>query len=113
MYKQVIVIRKDLHLSKGKMSSQVAHASLSAYNKADKKIKTFWEREGAKKVVVGVKNLSELLGIQRKAIKLGLPCSLIRDAGRTHIKKGTVTCIGIGPDKEEKIDSITKELKLL
>ncbi|MEM4222146.1 MAG: peptidyl-tRNA hydrolase, partial [archaeon] len=57
--KQVIVVRKDLKLKKGKMSVQVAHASLQAFLEAWKKDKEKtekWLREGAKKVVVYVED---------------------------------------------------------
>jgi PTH2 family peptidyl-tRNA hydrolase len=113
MYKQVIVVRKDLKLEKGKLAAQVAHASLEAYKKADKPLRNAWEREGSKKVVVKTDDLKSLLEAKKKADKLGLPCSLIRDAGKTQLKKGTITCLGIGPEKEEKIDKITKHLKLV
>ena len=43
----------------------------------------------------------------------GLNVSLITDAGRTVIAPGTRTCVGIGPNEEEKIDSLVSELKLL
>jgi PTH2 family peptidyl-tRNA hydrolase len=42
-----------------------------------------------------------------------MPIYLVQDAGRTELPKGTVTCLGIGPDEDEKIDKITDELKLL
>jgi len=112
-YKQVIVVRKDLKLSRGKMCSQVAHASLDSYRKADGKTRSAWESSGAKKVVVGVGSLKELLDIKERAGELGIPCSLVRDAGRTHVPPGTVTCLGIGPGREGKIDKLTKELKLI
>jgi len=113
MYKQVIVVRKDLKMGKGKLASQVAHASLLAYKNSGliKRIK--WEREGAKKVVLEVGSLEELQYIYRKAKKLKLAVSIVRDAGKTQLRPGTITCICIGPEKEEKIDKITKHLKLL
>jgi len=113
MYKQVITVRKDLKLDKGKLAVQVAHASLESYKKADPHSREGWEKEGAKKVVVKAEGLKELLDIQKKARTLGLPCSLIRDAGRTQLKPGTITCLGIGPDSEERIDKVTVKLKIL
>ena len=38
---------------------------------------------------------------------------LIKDAGKTFFKKPTVTCLGIGPDEEDKIDEVTSELKMV
>ncbi len=113
--KQVIVVRKDLKLTKGKMSVQVAHASLEAYRIAEKKypdkVKK-WLRTGAKKVVVGVKDEEELIKIQ-KSIPRKIPSKLIIDAGKTHLEPGTKTCIGIGPFDDEEIDKITGNLKLI
>jgi PTH2 family peptidyl-tRNA hydrolase len=43
----------------------------------------------------------------------GLPCALITDAGKTVIAPGTKTAVGIGPAKEEDIDRLTQDLKLL
>jgi PTH2 family peptidyl-tRNA hydrolase len=113
MHKQVIVIRSDLKMPRGKTAVQVTHASLSAYKKADKKIRGQWEMEGSKKVVLKVSSLDELLEIYKKAKEMKLPCSLIEDAGLTFFKAPTKTCVGIGPDEEERIDRITGKLKML
>jgi PTH2 family peptidyl-tRNA hydrolase len=113
MYKQVIVVRSDIKMSLGKTAAQIAHASLSSCKKADKKVLEKWEREGAKKVVLKVNTLKELLEIYEKVKKEKISCFLVRDAGKTQLKPGTVTCLGVGPDKEDKIDKITKHLKLL
>ena len=112
MYKQVIVIRKDLGMGKGKLAAQAAHASLAAYKKASPVIRELWEEDGSKKVVVGVKNKEELFLIFER-VKKNLPAALIKDAGLTQIKSGEVTALGIGPAKEEEIDNITGNLKLL
>lgn len=113
MYKQVIVIRQDLGLSKGKMAAQAAHAALEAYKKANPKLRHAWEAEGSKKVVLKVKTLRTLKGLHRKALGLKLPCSLIRDAGLTELRPGTVTCLGIGPAGEDKIDRVTGKIKMM
>ena len=111
MYKQVILVRTDLKLGKGKIASQVAHASLGAYKLS--KVKKKWEDEGTKKVVLRVKNLKELLEVCKKVRKLKLPFFLVRDAGRTQVSEGTITCLAIGPCKEEIVDRLTKKFKLL
>jgi PTH2 family peptidyl-tRNA hydrolase len=113
MYKQVIVVRKDLKMDKGKIAAQVAHASLEAYKKAETKGVVEWEAEGMKKVVVGVKDIREFMRIKEKVKRAKIPYSVIRDAGRTQLRPGVVTAMGIGPAKEELIDKITKDLKLL
>ena len=113
MFKQVIVVRKDLKLSKGKLAVQVAHASLESYRHSDGNVRQSWEDDGAKKVVVGVDGLKEIIELHRKARAIKLPCALIRDAGRTELPAGTVTALGIGPVKESETDSITGNLKML
>lgn len=111
MLKQIIIVRKDLKLGKGKLAAQVAHASLSAYEKS--KFKEKWKKEGQKKIVLLCKDLNELLSLYKKAKEKNLPCVLVIDAGLTQIKKGTKTCLGIGPTPEKEIDKITGSLKLL
>ena len=54
----------------------------------------------------------ELLELSERA-KRTLPAALIKDAGRTQIEQGSVTCVGIGPAPENEIDKFTKDLKLL
>ena len=41
-YKQVILVRDDLKLPKGKLAVQSAHASLDAAMKTDKKLMEKW-----------------------------------------------------------------------
>ena len=113
MYKQVIVVRKDLKLSQGKLAVQVAHASLDAYKKAQARERLEWEHEGAKKVVVKVADDKELLNAFNLAKELRLPASLIKDAGRTELKPGTMTAVAIGPAPEADVDKVTGKLKLL
>ena len=112
-YKQVIVVRKDLSLSAGKLAVQVAHASLGAYRKVDKEILKEWETEGEKKVVLQVASEKELMELLQTAKDMKFPCALIRDAGLTEIPPGTVTALGIGPDRSEDLDNITGDLPLL
>lgn len=112
-YKQVIMIRKDLKLGFGKAVSQACHASIGAMKNANKYAIKKWELEGGKKVVLKVKSLKELRNLHRKAKNAKLPCFLVKNAGLTQLRKGTITCLGIGPAHERKIDKITRGLKLL
>jgi PTH2 family peptidyl-tRNA hydrolase len=112
-YKQVIVIRSDLKLSRGKLSAQAAHASLEAYKKADGRTRSDWEGSGSKKVVVKTESLKGLMEIYEEARQARLPASIIRDAGRTELPAGTVTAVGIGPGEESQVDKVTGRLKML
>ncbi len=112
-YKQVILVREDLKLPKGKLGAQCSHASVDATLKSDKKIVDLWKREGGKKVVLKVKDEKELLKYKRLADELGLKTALIKDAGHTVLEPGTITCLGIGPDLEEKIDKVSGKLKMM
>jgi len=112
-YKQAIVVRKDLKLGMGKTAAQVAHASVGAMKKAGRRAADEWESEGAKKVVLKVDGLSSLMELKRKAAAKKLPVFVVADAGLTQVESGTVTCICIGPAEEERVDEVTKGLKLL
>lgn len=111
--KQAILVRQDLKLPKGKLAVQVAHASVEATIKTDHKKMDSWASQGMKKVVLKVKDLRELKEYEKKAKKLNLTTSMIKDAGKTTIKPGTITCLAIGPDSDKKIDLVIKELKLI
>ena len=113
MLKQVILVRMDLKLKAGKLAAQAAHASLDAALKTDKKSLSEWLDEGGKKVVLKVADEKELVELKKFADLEKLKNALIRDAGHTVLKPGTVTCLGIGPDSEEKIDKVTGKLKIL
>lgn len=112
-YKQVILVRQDLKLPKGKLAAQAAHASVEAVLRSDKKLVTAWRTEGMAKIVLKVKDEKELLSYLQQAKDAELTTALITDAGKTVIAPGTRTCVGIGPDKEKKIDEITGKLALL
>lgn len=115
-YKQVIVVRTDLKMSKGKLAAQVAHAAVSALLETLKEHKEWvneWIKQGQKKVILRVESEKELLDIYERAKIKQLPVALIIDAGRTELQPGTKTCVGIGPASSKRIDEVTGELKLL
>lgn len=112
-YKQVILVRQDLKLPKGKLAVQCAHASSTALIRSHKDDIKRWQAEGMKKVVLKVNGLDELLKYKQQADDLGLVTALIEDAGKTVVEPGTVTCLGIGPDKEEKINKVSGNLKMV
>ena len=113
MFKQVVVLRTDLKMGKGKLVAQAGHAFLEAYKKADKKDVKEWEAGGCQKVAVKACNEEELLELLEKARRLKLPTALIRDAGHTQVPPGSVTALAIGPAKESQVDKVTGGLKLL
>ncbi|MCK4896637.1 MAG: peptidyl-tRNA hydrolase Pth2 [Candidatus Heimdallarchaeota archaeon] len=116
IYKQVIAVRTDLKMSKGKIAVQVAHGSISAYLKTRKHYPDWadkWISTGQKKVTVKVKSEEEIHELAEKARRLDIPFAIINDAGLTQLPPGTTTVIGIGPSLEQNIDKVSKELSLL
>jgi PTH2 family peptidyl-tRNA hydrolase len=111
--KQVIVMRTDLKMGKGKIAAQACHASLSAYKNSSKMDIRKWERENQKKVVLKVKSEEELLELYWKIKPTRIACALITDAGHTQIDPNTKTCLGIGPADDDVLDELTGHLKLL
>lgn len=117
MIKQVIIIRNDLNMRKGKMIVQGCHASLGAC-RIDASKEHFddfetWVNTGQTKIAVSCSSETELKALYQQAKDAKLPCSLIKDAGRTEFKEPTYTAVAIGPCKEEDVDKITRNLKLL
>ncbi len=113
--KQVIIVRNDIGMGKGKLAAQVAHASVSAIDKIVIDWPEWveqWKSEGMEKIVLKVNSEKELLILFEK-IKTMFPAALIKDAGHTQIKSGTITCFGVGPVPEHLIDEFTKKLKLV
>jgi PTH2 family peptidyl-tRNA hydrolase len=113
MYKQAIVVRKDVKMGSGKLAAQAAHASLGSALKTDNDLIEEWMAEGAKKVVLKICGEREMRLLATQAKKLKLPHFLVKDAGLTQLKKGTVTALAIGPALEKDVDKITGKLKLL
>ncbi|MDP6155984.1 MAG: peptidyl-tRNA hydrolase Pth2 [Candidatus Thermoplasmatota archaeon] len=115
-YKLVVAVRRDLGLSKGKTAVQVAHAAVSCALAAQKqypKITEEWLGEGQRKVVVRVPGVKEIFELKRLASKMDIVNYVVADAGLTEVEPGTITCIGLGPDKESLLDPFTGELKLM
>jgi PTH2 family peptidyl-tRNA hydrolase len=125
MHKQVIVMRDDLNMRKGKMVAQGCHASLGALLSVaehldntveiplDEHIKP-WLKGSFTKVCVRITGQAELEKLVYKAKQMGIPAVLITDNGKTEFNGiPTVTCAGIGPGPVEQIDLLTGHLKLL
>jgi PTH2 family peptidyl-tRNA hydrolase len=115
-YKQVIVVRSDLEMSRGKIAVQVGHAAVSAAEEARKLHPKWWRawlNEGQCKIAVKVSSEKELLLLEKEAKEAELPSALISDRGLTELPPNTVTCLGIGPAPSDKVDIITGKLALL
>jgi len=113
--KQVIIIRNDLDMGKGKAVAQGAHAAIQSYDRAREDVPRLvsdWKMMGEKKICLKC-DLQEILRVYEQARKAKLPCSIIKDAGHTQLEPGTITAVAIGPAEEDVIDKITKNLKLL
>lgn len=118
--KQVVVMRNDLNMRKGKMVAQGAHASCSFMSyklQSGQKLtkeEEQWVNGSFAKVCVRVDSEEELLDIYQKAKDAMLTVHLITDSGRTEFNGvPTRTCLAIGPAAVGKIDKITGHLKLL
>jgi PTH2 family peptidyl-tRNA hydrolase len=115
-YKQVIVMRNDLRMSRGKIVAQAGHAAVSAAEEARKKCSDWWKAwiaEGQCKIAVRAESEEELLELERKAKGSKFPTALIVDRGLTELPPDTVTCLGIGPAPSVQVDAITGKLPLL
>jgi PTH2 family peptidyl-tRNA hydrolase len=112
-YKQCLIIRNDVKMSCGKRCAQAAHASIGAYNNADKNLQKAWLLDGQKKVVLKADDERTLYELKVIAERAGVSSSLIQDAGMTEIPPGTITALGLGPARTEDLDKITGTLTLL
>ncbi len=112
--KQVIVVRKDLKMRRGKECAQCCHASMKAtLENMDHPDVKKWLKESFAKIVVRVDSEEELKEIYQKALNANLVCSLIQDAGRTEFHGvPTYTTVAVGPADDDRIDQITGHLKL-
>ena len=113
LMKQVILVNESLNLPRGKLAAQVAHASDASLLASREEALKEWLRVGMPKVVLAVDTEQELLRHFDYAVKANIPAKLIKDAGKTVVAAGTVTCVGIGPAEEAQINLITGSLKLV
>ncbi len=135
-YRQVIAVRKDLKMRKGKLAAQVAHATtklifdlisstkkMYGWDIGHRTLVTLdfpsgaanWLLKGkATKIVVGVESEEELLALMGTAKEVGISYQEIIDAGLTEFNGvPTLTCVGFGPALKEELDPLTGHLPLL
>ena len=135
--KQMIVMRRDLRMRKGKIAAQAGHACVEAvlmalvregraadlrateswawleHAEGDASPLTDWFDAGVAKVCVYVDSEEELLGLAARGRELGFAVALVRDAGHTEFHgEPTFTCLAFEPLPAEKIDPLTGELPL-
>lgn len=112
-FKQLIIVRQDLQLPKGKLAAQCAHAAVEAAWRAPKESVRSWRDQGMGKVVLKVPDEQAMIAELQRAKDAGFPTALITDAGKTVVAPGTRTCIAIGPAASEDLDKYFSALKLL
>jgi PTH2 family peptidyl-tRNA hydrolase len=110
--KQVLVMRADLGMSPGKLAAQAAHAAVNAADKTQNHIFQEWQRDGSTKVVLEVWDEETLIKLYKLAVAAYLPAVLIADEGRTEVKPGSITALGIGPAPDSDVNAITGSLNL-
>jgi PTH2 family peptidyl-tRNA hydrolase len=124
--KQVIVIRKDLKIRRGKEIAQGSHASMKWLIERLKAHPELWSQElltdeekewlfqdKFTKVCLQVASEAELQTIFINALDEGLTVGNIIDSGATEFHGvPTNTCLAIGPHVDDRIDQITEHLKL-
>jgi len=126
--KQVIVIRRDLRMRRGKEIAQGAHASMAwlrqrvtpalspagasdqvRFSEAERE----WLEGSLRKVTVKVGSEAELLAVYGKAVSAGVLVYLITDRGLTEFGgTPTRTCLAVGPDYDDRVDPVTGDLEL-
>lgn len=131
--KQVILMRNDLNMRKGKMVAQGAHAAVSFLTKGMESWpwevteplplthmisltpeQALWCDDAFTKICLQVNSEAQLLSLHGEALEAGLEAHLILDAGLTEFAGvETYTCAAIGPDLSSVIDPITGHLKLM
>ncbi|CAF0746563.1 unnamed protein product [Brachionus calyciflorus] len=104
-------------MSSGKIASQTAHAAVSLYIKAKSNPIFFieidtWVNTGQAKIVLKGLDENSLIDFETKASDANLISQTVRDAGRTQVEPGALTCLGIF-GKISEIDKITSHLNLL
>ena len=132
-YKMIFVVRNDLNMGKGKIAAQCCHAAVGLYrNILYENLDYFeghsigredfkqwrewlhgWELTAEAKICVKVDSEKDMDSLFNTCLKEKINCYLVVDAGRTQIEAGSKTVLGIGPCPIDRMDKITKHLKLL
>lgn len=119
MYKMYAVMCmeaiKKMNGIRGKMITQGGHAYLHSFWDSERRFPKFAEdyknSDHPRKITVYVDTEKELFALFEK-YQNQCGVSLVKDAGFTVFNEPTITCLGIGPIKEDDIDADLKNLKL-
>ncbi|XP_004291174.1 PREDICTED: peptidyl-tRNA hydrolase 2, mitochondrial isoform X2 [Fragaria vesca subsp. vesca] len=114
--KMVLVVRRDLKMTTGKIASQCAHAATGMYAElmqSHRSLLRQWEQNGQPKIVVTCKSQQEMNKLKEAADGIGLPTFVVADAGRTQVASGSKTVLAVGPGPKELVDSVTGKQGLL
>lgn len=125
IFKQVILIRRDLKMRRGKEIAQGSHAAMMFFanrvRTAESNLTAVdiseteqaWFRQGMAKICLKVTSEEELLRCHQQALEAGIASYLVRDSGKTEFGGvPTYTACAIGPEEISKIDGITRDLTL-
>ena len=135
--RQLIIARKDLNMSSGKLAAQCCHASMAFLSRnikfchgvpsieIDEDIYDNWFNDSFTKTICAAKNLNHLLKVKQIAEELGLiedkDFFLIKDNCLTELKPEeidsngighTLTCIGFKPLDDETAHKLSKKYQL-
>jgi len=112
--KMVIVARRDLGMTAGKLAAQAGHAVLGAVQATQKAqpatapaLMTSWNAGGAPKIVLAAVDEEHLRLVKVAAAAAGIATACVIDAGCTQVPPGTWTCLALGPAPSAAIDAIT------
>ena len=101
----IVVVDASLKMPCGKVAAQCVHASLAVLRESKKtQVIRKWRDEGEPVIVLFAQDAEEMEDVFMMAREKALPCAMVRDAGRTCVREGTVTCIGIGPFARNLLD---------
>ena len=110
----VLIARKDLKMSAGKLAVQCSHAAVTCTLNARKshaRLVERWKNGGARKICLRADDLETLQRLAGQAQAAGLVTTLVKDAGHTEVPPGTITVLGIGPAPRRAIDALVSDLK--
>ena len=110
----VLIARKDLKMSAGKLAVQCSHAAVTctlSARKSHPRLVERWINAGARKICLSSDDLETIQQLIGQAQAAGLVTTLVKDAGHTELPPGTVTVLGIGPSPRRSIDALVSDLK--